>query len=111
MEPHQNPMNDSELQRLVKAMAFAAHKHKDQRRKDVDASPYINHPIALLDVLTNEGGVTDSATLCAALLDDTVEDTETTPEELSAAFGGEIRGIVMEVSNDKSRSKPERKQA
>ena len=41
---------------LVEAVAFAASKHRDQRRKDVAASPYINHPIALANVLANEGG-------------------------------------------------------
>ena len=44
---------------LVKAVAFAADKHRTQRRKDADASPYINHPIALANVLANEGGITD----------------------------------------------------
>ena len=50
--------NDSAL--LVHAAAVAAQKHRDQRRKDVDGSPYINHPLALADVLANEGGVTDA---------------------------------------------------
>jgi len=71
----------SGLALLLKALAFAAHKHRDQRRKDAQASPYINHPIALADVLVNEAGVTDIQVLCAALLHDTIEDTETTPEE------------------------------
>jgi guanosine-3',5'-bis(diphosphate) 3'-pyrophosphohydrolase len=57
-----------ELALLLKALAFAAHKHRDQRRKDAEASPYINHPIALADVLVNEGGITDFEVLCAALL-------------------------------------------
>jgi guanosine-3',5'-bis(diphosphate) 3'-pyrophosphohydrolase len=68
---------------ILEALAFAAHKHRDQRRKDVNASPYINHPIALASVLSYEGGVTDENVLCAALLHDTVEDTETTPAELA----------------------------
>ena len=67
---------------LMKVLAFAARKHRDQRRKDVEASPYINHPIALADVLCNEGGITDLDVLCAALLHDTLEDTDTTAEEL-----------------------------
>jgi len=66
----------AELALLLKALAFAAHKHRDQRRKDAQASPYINHPIALADVLVNEAGVTDVEVLCAALLHDTVEDTD-----------------------------------
>src|ERR1700761_2765818 len=68
---------------VLHALAFAANKHRDQRRKDPQASPYINHPIALANVLINEGGVLDAQTLCAAVLHDTVEDTETTPDELA----------------------------
>jgi guanosine-3',5'-bis(diphosphate) 3'-pyrophosphohydrolase len=98
-----------ELALLLKALAFAAHKHRDQRRKDAEASPYINHPIALADVLVNEGGVTDTETLCAALLHDTVEDTATTHEELVDAFGSRIARIVAEVTYDKDLPKAERK--
>jgi guanosine-3',5'-bis(diphosphate) 3'-pyrophosphohydrolase len=94
---------------LLKGVRFAAEKHRHQRRKDVDASPYINHPIALADVLANEGGVTDPQVLCAALLHDTVEDTETTAAELAEVFGAEIAAIVMEVTDDKSLPKDERK--
>ncbi len=104
-------MEHSDIQLMVKAMSFAAHKHKDQRRKDIEASPYINHPIALVDVLTNEGDVTDVSTLCAALLHDTIEDTETTHDELITVFGEEISSIVMEVTDNKSLSKQNRKQA
>src|SRR5688500_11112109 len=99
----------SELALLLKALAFAAHKHRDQRRKDPDASPYINHPIALADVLVNEGGVSDVEVLCAALLHDTVEDTATTHEELVDAFGPRVARIVAEVTDDKTLSKSERK--
>jgi GTP diphosphokinase / guanosine-3',5'-bis(diphosphate) 3'-diphosphatase len=98
-----------ELALLLKALAFAAHKHRDQRRKDAEASPYINHPIALADVLVNEGGVTDVEVLCAALLHDTVEDTATTHEELVNAFGSRIARIVAEVTDDKRLPKAERK--
>jgi guanosine-3',5'-bis(diphosphate) 3'-pyrophosphohydrolase len=98
-----------ELALLLKALAFAAHKHRDQRRKDAEASPYINHPIALADVLVNEGGVTDVEVLCAALLHDTVEDTATTHEELVEAFGSRIARIVAEVTDDTRLAKAERK--
>jgi guanosine-3',5'-bis(diphosphate) 3'-pyrophosphohydrolase len=99
----------SELALLLRALAFAAHKHRDQRRKDAGASPYINHPIALADVLVNEAGVTDVAVLCAALLHDTVEDTDTTHDELVGAFGERIAGIVAEVTDDQALPKAERK--
>ena len=102
---------ETDLNLLIKALSFAAHKHKDQRRKDKAASPYINHPIALAEVLVNVGGITDINTICAALLHDTVEDTETTPDELTEAFGIDISKIVLEVTDDKSLSKEARKQA
>ena len=75
-------IEEHELKLLLKALAFAAHKHKDQRRKDVQASPYINHPISLANILCNEGHITDVEVICGALLHDTVEDTDTLPEEL-----------------------------
>jgi guanosine-3',5'-bis(diphosphate) 3'-pyrophosphohydrolase len=104
-------MTADELKTLMRALEFAASKHKDQRRKDADASPYINHPITLAGILVNEGHVTDLATICGALLHDTIEDTKTTREELEAAFGAEIAGIVVEVTDDKGLGKQERKQA
>jgi guanosine-3',5'-bis(diphosphate) 3'-pyrophosphohydrolase len=98
-----------ELALLLKALAFASLKHRDQRRKDAQASPYINHPIALADLLVNEGGVTDVEVLCAALLHDTIEDTETTPQELEREFGRKIASIVLEVSDNKMLRKGTRK--
>lgn len=94
---------------LIKSLAFAANKHRNQRRKDVDASPYINHPIALADVLANEGGVEDERVLMAAVLHDTIEDTETTEQELAREFGPEVVAIVLDVTDDKSLPKAERK--
>ena len=102
-------MRKSELELLLKALAFAAHKHRDQRRKDAEASPYINHPIALADALVNEGGITDPEVLCAALLHDTVEDTDTTEAELADAFGARIARIVAEVTDDTKLPKEDRK--
>ncbi len=104
-------IQEDDLKILLKALAFAAYKHKDQRRRDVDASPYINHPISLADILCNEAHITDIETICSALLHDTVEDTETTAEELEQAFGKTIRDIVMDVTDDKSLPKAARKQA
>ncbi len=75
---------------LLKAIAFAADKHSHQRRKDAEASPYINHPIAVANVLAGEGGISDETTLLAAVLHDTVEDTQTTFAELEQNFGPEV---------------------
>lgn len=98
-----------EMNRLIKATAYASAKHSKQRRKDADASPYINHPIALADVLANEGDVDDEQVLVSAILHDTIEDTETTESEVAQLFGREIASIVMEVTDDKSIEKAERK--
>ncbi len=108
--PH-HPATDAAagLPLILKALEFAAHKHRDQRRKDALASPYINHPIALANVLTQEGGVSDPVVLAAALLHDTVEDTQTTPAELREYFGEHIAGVVAEVTDDKNLLKAERK--
>jgi len=107
-------MNDdadgrASLGAILKALAFAAHKHRDQRRKDAEASPYINHPIAVADLLCNVGGVDDTEVLCAAILHDTIEDTRTTPEELAEHFGGRVRDVVLEVTDDKRLPPAERK--
>lgn len=94
---------------MLKALHFAADKHRDQRRKDVGASPYINHPIEVAELLARVGGVTDLVTLQGALLHDTIEDTDTTPAELEREFGPEVRSVVEEVTDDKNLSKEERK--
>ena len=99
----------AEIALLMEALAFSAYKHRNQRRKDVDASPYINHPIALARVLAVEGGVSDHKTLVAAILHDTLEDTETSYEELRETFGRIIADTVREVSDDKMLSKADRK--
>jgi guanosine-3',5'-bis(diphosphate) 3'-pyrophosphohydrolase len=95
--------------RILAALQFAAFKHRDQRRKDHAASPYINHPIALANVLWHEGGVRDAGVICAALLHDTIEDTQTTAEEIENAFGLRIARMVLEVTDDKLLPKAERK--
>jgi len=102
-------MGQEDLAAIFRALSFAADKHRDQRRKDDHGSPYINHPIALARLLCDEAGVTETEILCAALLHDTLEDTDTTPEELETHFGPVIRAIVMEVTDDKALPKAERK--
>lgn len=99
-----------DLRQIFRALAFAAEKHRRQRRKDTDASPYINHPVAVAHVLAVEASVSDVPTLVAAILHDTVEDTETTAEELAQQFGPEIAALVTELTDDKSLPKQARKQ-
>ncbi|MGH8558426.1 MAG: HD domain-containing protein [Methylococcales bacterium] len=94
---------------ILKAVHFAAKKHRDQRRKDHVSSPYINHPIAVALMLAEIGNVDDPEVIAAALLHDTVEDTDTSPEELEVQFGARVRSLVEEVTDDKSLKKMERK--
>ena len=91
-----------------KAMRFASIKHRDQRRKGKSAAPYINHPIEVADILV-QSGVKDYDVLAAALLHDTVEDTDTTEKELEKEFGAKIKGIVLECSDNKALDKAQRK--
>lgn len=94
---------------LLHALNFAAHKHRDQRRKGEEASPYINHPIEVAELLARVGQITDLVTLQSAVLHDTIEDTETTGAELEQHFGAAVRRVVEEVTDDKSLPKAERK--
>ena len=101
-------MND--LAKLMQAASFAARKHTGQTRKGDDGAPYINHPLEVANLLANVGKVADFDILMAAILHDTVEDTETTEEELTELFGAKVSAYVLEVTDDKSLPKPERKQ-
>jgi guanosine-3',5'-bis(diphosphate) 3'-pyrophosphohydrolase len=94
---------------LLRAVGFAAEKHRDHRRKGETAAPYINHPIAVAVQLAEAGMEKETDLLMAAILHDVVEDTETTFEELKEEFGANVAGIVMEVTDDKSLQEKERK--
>ncbi|MFN8523323.1 MAG: HD domain-containing protein [Chloroflexota bacterium] len=98
-----------ELAFLLEAATLAADRHRNQRRKGVDAVPYINHPLGVAALLARVGGVTDVETLAAAILHDTIEDTRTTADELEAKFGQVVRRLVEEVTDDKSLDKAVRK--
>ena len=100
----------NELAQLLEAISFAAEKHRNQRRLDHEKSPYINHPIALGVLLVQEGAVEDVEVLQAAILHDTIEDTNTTYEELRVRFGERVANIVAEVTDDKNLPKEVRKQ-
>ena len=94
---------------LLRAVAFAADRHRDQRRKSVEASPYINHPVDVANTLADVGRVTNRHVLVAAVLHDTIEDTQTSAEELERLFGPKVRRLVEEVTDDKTLPRLERK--
>lgn len=95
---------------ILKALRFATEKHNDQRRRDSKSSPYINHPIQVAETLWRVGDVRDTALLVAAILHDTIEDTDVTPDEIRREFGEEVLELVLEVTDDKSLPKEVRKQ-
>jgi GTP diphosphokinase / guanosine-3',5'-bis(diphosphate) 3'-diphosphatase len=100
----------SNLRKLLQAASFSARKHQSQKRKGDAGEPYINHPLEVANLLANVGRVEDYDILIAAVLHDTVEDTETTAEEITGLFGATVCGYVLEVTDDKSLPKEERKQ-
>lgn len=95
---------------VMDAAFFGAERHATQRRKDIAATPYINHPLSLASLLATEAGIDDFIIICAVLLHDTIEDTDTTEDELRQRYGDEITDIVLELSDDKSLPKAVRKQ-
>ncbi len=95
---------------FMSALKFGAHKHRWQRRKDADQTPYFNHPIDVAEILWRVGTVRDMAILTVALVHDIIEDTETKPEEIERDFGREILSLTIEVSEDKSLPKETRKE-
>lgn len=96
------------MKEIFRAASFAAEAHKKQTRKDANSTPYINHPLRVAELLI-DSGVTDEATIIAALLHDTIEDTNVTVDELIIYFGTEVADLVLECSDDKSLSKSMRK--
>lgn len=102
-------LRENDFAMFLNALQFAALHHTDQRRKGGNHAPYINHPINVTLELWQTGGVRDIVTLTAALLHDTIEDTDASPEEIHHLFGEEVRNIVLEVTDDKSLPKAERK--
>lgn len=107
-------MNDAGL--ILKALEFAARRHRKQFRKGEEKPPYINHPIQVASLLANEGGESDPVLLAGAVLHDVIEDTvesEAEKEELIAEirklFGEEVLHLTLEVTDDKNLRKVDRK--
>lgn len=94
---------------LARAYHFAAVKHIDQRRKGAASEPYINHLTEVAALVAEASGGSDIELIVAAALHDTVEDTQTTFDELAAAFSPRVADLVAEVTDDKALPKLERK--
>ena len=99
-----------DIHRLLNAINFAAIKHEGQYRKDAAATPYIIHPMGVARSLWEEGQIRSLNVLIAALLHDTLEDTDTTADEIEKCFGPRVRYTVEELTNDPNLSSLENKQ-
>jgi (p)ppGpp synthase/HD superfamily hydrolase len=97
------------VQAVLKAAHFAAEKHAGQRRKGTAAEPYINHLLEVAELVSSTLVEPDTNLVIAALLHDVVEDAGVTKDELVEAFGSDVADLVMEVTDDKSLPKAERK--
>ncbi|ODS00675.1 hypothetical protein AUC68_13830 [Methyloceanibacter methanicus] len=101
----------ADIERITKALSFAAEAHRNQRRKGAAQEPYINHLIEVFGLVARSESRVDTDTLIAALLHDVVEDTPRTYEDVSESFGERVAEIVRENSDDMSLPKAERRQA
>lgn len=91
----------SDIGLILQAAHFSADKHRDQRRKGYRNTPYINHPLEVAERLQRIGGIEDAEILAAAILHDTIEDTQTSQGELARLFGRRIAGLVTELTVEK----------
>lgn len=89
-----------QIELLLKGIMFASTKHQGQFRKDEVKTPYILHPMGVARSLFKEGNVRDIDVLLAAFLHETLEDTDTTIQELETFFGSKVSNIVAELTND-----------
>lgn len=90
----------SEMTKLAKALDFCVQAHRGQFRDGEAAVPYACHPVEVMLTLRHKAGVMDEEHLCAALLHDTVEDTEVTLLDIRKEFGERVAEIVGEVTRD-----------
>jgi len=96
--------------RLVsEAAELAAHRHNGMARKGRGNEPYINHLAEVANLLATASDGEDADLVAAGWLHDTIEDTETTREELAQRCGVRVAGLVTEVTDDMSLPKSERR--
>jgi (p)ppGpp synthase/HD superfamily hydrolase len=101
--------NVQAVREVMRAAHFAAARHSGQRRKGAAAEPYINHLLEVAELVASALTEPDTNLVIAALLHDTVEDVGVTKEELIELFGADVANLVLEVTDDKSLPKQERK--
>lgn len=109
MQLEKASFSNDNVQRILKALVFSAQKHQMQTRKNPEQTPYIVHPLGVAEQLIRIGNVHQPDVIIAALLHDTVEDTNTSFQEIRKKFGVRVEKLVREVTDDKNLEKDERK--
>lgn len=94
---------------ILRAADYAARMHADQRRKGAGDLPYVNHVLDVARRVAHSSHGEDPVLIVAALLHDVVEDTDGTESDVRDRFGADVAALVMEVTDDKSLPKAERK--
>lgn len=94
---------------VLRAADTAAKWHTNQRRKGSNAEPYINHLLDVASMVATASEGNDPNLVIAALLHDSIEDQKIPREVIAGDFGEDVASLVMEVTDDKSLPKPERK--
>jgi guanosine-3',5'-bis(diphosphate) 3'-pyrophosphohydrolase len=92
---------------LLEAISFAARAHRGQMRKDRE-TPYASHPFRVCLIVRHVFGIDDTATLTAAVLHDTIEDTPADYDDLNERFGDQVAGWVGLLSKDMRMPEEER---
>jgi (p)ppGpp synthase/HD superfamily hydrolase len=97
------------LRLVSEAALFAAQRHNGMARKGRGNEPYINHLAEVANLVCEATGGADAEIVAAGWLHDTIEDTDTTRQELADKFGPRVATLVVEVSDDMSLPKTERR--
>jgi (p)ppGpp synthase/HD superfamily hydrolase len=105
----QRPSCTDAVTQILAAAKYAAEKHAGQKRKGLAKEPYVNHLIEVAELIAASSEALDTNLIVAGLLHDTIEDTETTVQELKQRFGGDVTSLVLEATDDKSLPKETRK--
>jgi (p)ppGpp synthase/HD superfamily hydrolase len=98
------------LRLVSEAAEFAARRHSGMQRKGRGNEPYVNHLAEVANLLATATDGTDAELVAAGWLHDTIEDTDTTREEVAQKFGERVAALVVEVTDDMSLPKEERRQ-
>lgn len=99
----------SPIRLISEAAELAARRHSGMARKGRGNEPYVNHLAEVANLLSQATGGADAELVAAGWLHDTIEDTETTHDELAQRFGLRVAGLVAEVTDDMTLSKSERR--